>query len=307
MSEIQTWEKIGERTLSGKGTYRLPIADIEKIRCLSLFVDVIRKPSSEYKSKKTEPERSFYGYVNLLQDDYVIKTLPIEFERTRFDFYASIDGFPQTQLRCTHQELLQTIANLAVALGVPPTFFQHETKDWERTVFLFDTVQFAMYSSTAVKLTVKGLKYDDCEEVNGKLKSKKPPPPVKPVSYNRTEPVPIDSPFPEDNESEYDPDPLDESGIVTPQTYQLVAEGIVTAQCETWQDFILVLGQIERGSDLPEVIVRNDPSTGCNPGKPLYQQGVQVQDIPGYDNSTYSLVTWQSIPTLRIRETPSTP
>lgn len=207
---VQEWRTLGERVLSGKGTFRFPVEDYASLRAISVFIDVNRKPKSDYLSKKTEPSRSFYGYITLQSDDYVLQEVAINYPKQRFDFYTDNTGIIQKMLPCINQEILQSFVNLALALGVPPVSLQNETKNWNLVNFAPKLLQFCMYSSSAVRVLVKGLDYDDCEELDQDSEQKDPPPPDPPTFYEPDEAAEISEPYADDTSNNHDPFPGDE-------------------------------------------------------------------------------------------------
>lgn len=206
---VQQWRTIGERVLSGRGTFRFPVEDFASLRAISIFVDVTRKPKSDYLSKKTEPNRSFYGYITLQSDDYVLQELSINYPKQRFDFYTDNTGIIQKMLPCINQEILQSLINLGIALGVPPVSIQNETQDWNLVNFAPKLIQFCMFSSSAVRVLVKGLDYDDCEELESDSEQEEPPPPELPDFLDPDEPADISEPYQDDTSNNYDPFPGD--------------------------------------------------------------------------------------------------
>ena len=206
----ESWEDLGGRYLSGRGTYRFPIPNLKNIRCLSIYTQVVRPPQNEYLNRKVAPNRGFYGYLNFLKDDYVIKSYEVQYPLQRFDWYNDVTGVIQTMLPCINQEILQSIANLGLALGQIPVSIQNETQTWLIPHFTPDLLQFSFYSSTAMQISVKALKYDDCEELPDEPPREPPPPPPPRDRVPRDDPQEVDERYPEDDGDEYQRFPLDE-------------------------------------------------------------------------------------------------
>ena len=229
---VQEWRTLGERVLSGKGTFRIPIEDFASLRAISIFIDVTRKPQSDYLSDKYEPKRSFYGYLTFLTDDYVLREYAINYTKQRIDFYNDLPGIIQKQLPCVNQEILQSIANLGVALGAIPISIQNETKDWNLLNFAPKVIQFRMYSSSLVRVLVKGIDYDDCEEIEEESEQKEPPPPDPPVFYEPGEPAEISDAYDDDTENQHDPFPGDAppEPEPPPRTCEVISVGSIRIQ-----------------------------------------------------------------------------
>lgn len=67
------------RLIQSYGVFRPP-AESYNSRRFVLRSDVIRNPVSPYRSKKTQPDVSFYGYLTVVRDGYIVDKIGIEFE-----------------------------------------------------------------------------------------------------------------------------------------------------------------------------------------------------------------------------------
>lgn len=207
------------RRLSGKGTIRTNAEIREKSRIIVLNTQLLRKPTNEYLNFKYLPAKSFYGTLTFSRNGLVQASHQIEFSLQTFVFYPGNDGEVMRQVACVNQEILQSIANLGVALGLTPTSIENETKDWQSLEYWWDTAQLICYADAAIKLDLFSVYYDICEE----LEDSPPPPPEPPLpdpaepEKEPGQPLEIDDPYPEDDDNTYVPNPLDE-GYEEPPT-----------------------------------------------------------------------------------------
>lgn len=67
------------RTIQSYGVLR-PTEESLKSRSIRLLCDIIRNPSTVYKSFKSQPFESFYGYLTVVRNGYIVREIPIKFE-----------------------------------------------------------------------------------------------------------------------------------------------------------------------------------------------------------------------------------
>lgn len=79
----QLSEDISTFTFRDKGSIRIPKSkrEIAYIQCVDIFIDSISYTS--YRSEKTEPDESFYGYGTLVFQDALSDKIPLRFGRNR--------------------------------------------------------------------------------------------------------------------------------------------------------------------------------------------------------------------------------
>jgi len=187
------WEVAEQRTISGKGVLKVPDAQ-KKIRCYVLFCTVIRDPKNKYLSKDWNPDRSRYGNLVFLRQDYVVDSRPIEFEQQCFDGINDISGQTLIALKCAYAGILITFANLGNALGVPPISAENKISLYENLRNSWDEVRLKCYADTAIKLKLMTLKYDACDPQADRDKPPPPPPPPSP-KIPPGDPVPNSDPY----------------------------------------------------------------------------------------------------------------
>lgn len=199
------------RLLSGKGTIRTSEEDRQKSRILVLNTKVLRRPTNEYLNLKYIPPRSNYGTLVFSRNGSVQDVCNLEFPLQTFKFISDNDGELMRQVACINQEILQSIANLGIALGLTPISIENETKDWQHIESFWDTCQYYAYGSTAVLFELYALYLDVCEELEVAPIPPEIPLPSEEEEVERDVPLNIDEPLPEDDETTYDPDQLDDS------------------------------------------------------------------------------------------------
>ena len=207
------WDIIQDRTISGKGVLKIP-NDVRKNRAYVLYADIIRPPSQRYLNLQWNPYKGRYGNLVFLRNDYVIGTVTIDFPAQAFDGVNDISGQTLLAVKCAYEGVLQSFANLAVALSATPgsiglyvTGVTDLIKDYENLRMAYDEVRLVCYADTAIQLRVDALRYDTCDPDNDKDKPpRKPPPPKTPVPPGT--PVPNDDPYDDDTNDDGNSEPF---------------------------------------------------------------------------------------------------
>lgn len=181
----QTPELTQDRIISGKGLLRVP-SEFKNVRYFTLYSDVVRIPTNQYKNLNYNPSRSRYGTLVFLRDGYVQFQHSIEYPNQSWDFVCDYSSQNLIALKCVYEGILTTFTNLAVALAQTPgstglfvTTIEDKIKDYEYLNLSFDEVRVVCYGNTAIQLRLYATRNDTC--AIEKDKASKPIPPTRPV------------------------------------------------------------------------------------------------------------------------------
>ena len=182
------------RNISGLGILEVPETDdAKKGLVYTLTCSVIRPPTSKiYNNNNYNPPTSFYGTITLLRDGFVWCTYKLYHKYQYWDYYPDYGGQDLYATKCSYSGVLQSIANLGLALGVTPTSIINNIKDWTPTNQLWDTAQVVCYNDTAIQLVLSMTKYQICPDDTSPPPPHQPPPPPPP-------PVPAGTPLTPDS------------------------------------------------------------------------------------------------------------
>jgi len=177
------------RSISGKGILQIPDAN-RLDRAFILYSDVVRKPTSEYKNFNYNPAKSLYGKICLMNNDYVVGQLSIEFESQRWDFIPDVNAETLLAIQCAYKGVLQTFANLGNALAGTPgsiglvvTTIDNNIVDYAPIRNSSSSLQLVCYADAGIQLSLQSLAPDKCGTDTT--------PPIPPAEPPITKPAPI--------------------------------------------------------------------------------------------------------------------
>lgn len=191
MAEYQLAE---ERLISGKGVLKVSV-DKDNFRHAYLILDVIRDPSQPYLNNNWNPPRAKYAFLTFRRNEYVIGNAYMEWERQMYDSVPDITSQNLIAIKCQYQGVLQSFANLGVALGVTPTSITDLIKDYESLSLQWDEVLIKCYADTAIQARLFYLLDDTCNEESRRRKRIPLPPPPLPKVPPRTPITNISQPY----------------------------------------------------------------------------------------------------------------
>jgi len=182
-----------KRVISGKGIYQLDHStdDIKKAKIITLYVDVIRHPTSEYLNLAYNPGRGRFATLNFFKDGYLLESHPLEFPKQQFRWYPEPSAQTLYAVECSYAGVLQTFFNLGNALALPSISLVDNIKDWNHTDLFWDVCKIVCYADTALQVYVGTSAFDLCPDQTSKQPDPPPPPPVDPPPPN----VPKGSPL----------------------------------------------------------------------------------------------------------------
>lgn len=208
------------RRVSGKGLLRNPQPRSPLCRFLTLQIQVIRKPKTEYLNFNYNPPRGRYGTLTFIRNSSVVSSEAIEYPDQSFDFIADPSGQAFLALQCQYQGLLDSFANLGTALGLNVLSVENNIASWKNLNILWDEVRLVCYADTAIDMFLFQGEYDVCPEQNPQIQI--PPLPLPPPpEFERGEPLSgeegVSSPYdgetddgstiPYPSDSEFEPEP----------------------------------------------------------------------------------------------------
>lgn len=175
------YELIEERLISGKGVLKIPEPD-QKIRAAILYLDVVRFQKTGYKNLEWNPSKGVYARLAFRYKEYVIEEKLMHFERQAFPMVNDFAGQTLIAVKCAYEGLLQSFANLGVALGVTPVSITDLIKDYENLRQSWDEVLIYCEADAAIQARLYGIKYDTCNpDKDDDQPPPPPPPPLPPV------------------------------------------------------------------------------------------------------------------------------
>lgn len=178
-----SWTNLTTRNISGKGVLRVNLSNIQKVRFLALYVDVLRYPTNRYLNNRYNPPKSRYGSLTLLRKGYVLDTIAVEYD-SQF-FYWELD--PSEQLKqalvCATEEILQKVTQLAVPLNLFLPYTPPSIKDFKSVPLIFDEIRAVCEGDTALQLDLWSKDFYLCTDAKTERDTPdpptKPPPPVR--------------------------------------------------------------------------------------------------------------------------------
>lgn len=139
------------RTIVKYGIYQFTQEERESVR-LRIQTSVIREPSVEYLNYKFQKPKGFYGYYQLMGDDYVIQSGEINFiDQVVYEFVNH--QLIYTQLaQCINLNTYNVVAALASGLGA--TFIIGEPSPFNVPPIQPDRIIFKLFSNTTLVVNV---------------------------------------------------------------------------------------------------------------------------------------------------------
>jgi hypothetical protein len=247
---------VEDRLISGRGVLRVP-ESARKARYWILYIDVIRRPTNEYKEFNWNPSQSLYARLAYLRDGYVQTSDTMRYLREQRTYINDITGQNLRAIKCAYEGTLQTFFNLGNALALPSISVTDTIKDFRSIAISWDQIFFSCYSSTALQVRFYKMDYDVCNEENDDSDDPPPPPPPLPEVPPGTNIGDISPPYtdrPEEPDNTTQPFPGDE--LASP-IYAVVAQYIQSTNCS-----IPTLPITYYFGEYPEFINRGNPICG---------------------------------------------
>lgn len=207
----ETYEEIESRTMSGTGVLRIP-KDTE-YRDFLVYVQVIREPKNKYANLEWEPPKGLYSRIVQRIDGYVQNNYLQEFKTQIWRITPDISGQNLIATKCAYKGTLISFAEITTCLdGCVLIGVTDKTTPMSPLTTRTTDMIFSMYADTAIKVVLKGLKYDFCGDDDEKPRDPPEPPPDEPETPPGT---PIDnlSPPYDDDDKLTQPNSLDEEDV----------------------------------------------------------------------------------------------
>lgn len=206
-------ELITTRFISGTGVLSFPESSTNS-RFRYCLVDVVRKPTNEYTNRSYPIPKSRYGNILLLQQDYVLGEIPIEYPNMYISGVADITGQNLIAIKCAYEGILESIANLARALNLTVTSVVDLIKEYESLNLLWDELQFSCFADTLIKVSLYSVDYEACD-TDSIRQRRFPRFPRKPDPVPPGTPSYVDAPLDDDNFTEPFPGDGNNTGLQT--------------------------------------------------------------------------------------------
>lgn len=199
---------IDERIISGTGLLRIP-QDVEKIYTWAIYVDVIREPTTVFKSNRYSPPRQRFATLNFLRDGYVVREETMDYARKRYMLIPDVTAQTLLAVKCSYQGVLQSFVNLATALSLPVISVTDLVKDMPSLNDVADSVQIRCENDTALQVRLYYRQLTTCnDESVVQPPPPPPPPPIPPITPGQ--PINNISPPYDEDDTITSPDPLDD-------------------------------------------------------------------------------------------------
>lgn len=201
--------ELARRIISGKGVLRLDKSsnDFKKAKVITVFADVLRPPINGYANYNYNPPRGRFATLNFMYEGYVVKSESMDFDSQAWMFYPEINYQTGYALQCSYQGVLESFANLGLALGVTPISIENKIEDWTHTDLFWDEILVVCYADTAITLIAESVRYDLCPDQEDKEPDSPPSPPNLPDPVPPGEPLgdgtnpPVSPPYDGENDS----------------------------------------------------------------------------------------------------------
>lgn len=200
-----SYEQIESRTMSGTGTLRIP--KDSSYRDFLIYAQVIRRPKNEYNNFDWSPPKSMYARISFSIDGYVQSNEMMDFTKQIYRITVDQSGQALVAIQCAYKGILQSFVNIVGCLpSCAVVGVIDNTAPMSALVVRTTDIVFNMYADTAIRVILKGLKYDEC----GDEQNDSPPPPPPPPPSDEVPPgTPIDDISPPYDSDDNFTDPFD--------------------------------------------------------------------------------------------------
>lgn len=201
MTAREEFELIETRTISGKGILKFPESD--DYRHFYLYVDVVRFPRIDFSNSKWNPDRSEYAKITWIIDEYVAREDVLNYPQQRYDWAVDPTGYIASYLVCAIGGIVAYLDYLAPFIPATPLPTDPTRKIYaEPLKYVPSRINFVCRESTAIEVSLYGLKYDvACDDAEPSPKDPPPPPVPSPVVPPGT-PILIDPPYDGENDND---------------------------------------------------------------------------------------------------------
>lgn len=172
-TEKQQFELIETRVISNRGVLQRVTDD--DYRRFHIAVQLIRPPTTNFVSKKWNPDKSEYAKIVFMREGQVLREETFNYEKQLFVWEVDITGYLAKCLTCTLDGITDLLTAIATQVGlvvVPgERIFCVPINDQ------FDEIRFVVRDDGAIAVKLYGLKYDiQCENAEATLQPPPPPP-----------------------------------------------------------------------------------------------------------------------------------
>lgn len=195
------------RTISGKGVIKIP-PEWKDALSVFLYVQLIRDVKTPSKNLTFNPDKGFYAHVTFCIDDYVLYSLDVNFKEQAFEIFDGQSAQDLLSLICAYDGILDSFVSIGNVVGVVISRI-NLIKKHPYLQFRPNVIRFECFSTCALVLTLKGVKYAKCGPEDGEPTPPPPPPPKIPEIPPGTG-TGVTPPYPDDPGKDTDPAPIDE-------------------------------------------------------------------------------------------------
>lgn len=183
------WELLEERTLSGRGLFRIPPNDA--YRHFYLYVNVVRLPRVNWTNSKFNPDKSEYAKITWIRNQYVLREDALNYENQLFEYSPDpgSGGYIVQGMVCQHETILAYLDYLAPFVSAPP-LPPGQPIPIEPLRNTPTEIKIVCRESTALVCKLYYIEYE--EACSSATSTPKPPPDPEPVEQQLT-PVPIEN------------------------------------------------------------------------------------------------------------------
>lgn len=205
------WEDIETRTLSGTGSIRIPQGEDNQYRAYRLYLQIIRPPKNRYRNFKFPQSREYFGKALYYKDLYVCNERELNWTAELWEFVGDYSSQNLIAIKCLYDAIVSLSSTLSSALSVSLEPVENVINDYTYLQLPVDRIVFKLYDSTALTVSLQGLKHDTCNPINDKQQPPDNPPPPDRNPPTNDAPIVVSPPY--DGDDDYDffqPFPEDE-------------------------------------------------------------------------------------------------
>jgi len=213
-----------ERTISGRGVLQIP-EEYQKALDVFLYTQLLRPNRTEYLNVAYNPGRKFLANVTFCIDEYVYADYAINYDNQVIQIFDGQASQNLLSLICAHDDVLDSFTSFAVALGIFVSR-NNSIKEHKYKTFVPNRLRFVCYGTTALRISLRGNAFSQCDEQDGTPT----PPPPKPVPLPPLppdEPVEVSPPYDGvDDGGDTRPIPIDDYPVDAPPTEQCLSYAV---------------------------------------------------------------------------------
>lgn len=151
-----------ERVIVKYGVYQFSEEEKTAYR-LRVYTQVIRQPSNQSLNTKYQKHQSFYGYAQLMDGDFVHRTIQLQYEKECIFEYIASDSWNTLVTGSYQYGIILTVSNAVVALGGSPLVLVEPSLPL--FPMAFDRIVFKLFNNTTLAVFTEVLNFPELPNV----------------------------------------------------------------------------------------------------------------------------------------------